>query len=124
MFTLTMRGDQKQKTLSVLGRFARSIWFFPVILLIPLVVATALQINGSSVRAYHQILYGKAVDQDLVANQPRPIRSDEWLVTTQQTIAQSKDNFSRINNHIGNGQDMSILDVPYKDWNIVFKPHN
>jgi hypothetical protein len=41
------------------------------------------------------------------------------------TIAQSKDAYRRVNNNLGNGEDTSvILDVPYREWSAIFKPHN
>ena len=103
-------------------RYLRSIWLFPSILAVIVVILSALQINGSSIGAYHSLFYGKAPDQSLLFNGPRPIRSDEWLVTTQKTIAQSESNFPRVNTHIGNGEDVSIMDVPYKEWSTVFRP--
>jgi hypothetical protein len=40
-------------------------------------------------------------------------------------MAQSANNYKRINGNIGHGEDMSlILDVPYKEWSQAFKPHN
>ncbi|TAH36653.1 hypothetical protein EYC59_00560 [Candidatus Saccharibacteria bacterium] len=75
--------------------------------------------------SYNSFFYGTAADQSLVAGTPRPIRSDEWVVNTQMTLAQSMDGFQRINTNIGNGQDMSVvLDVPYKEWSTIFRPHN
>lgn len=105
-------------------RFVQSVWLFPVLLLVPLFVLTGLKLSGTSIGAYYQLLYGTAPDKSLVANNPESIRSDEWLVNTQQTIAQAKNNFARVNKNIGSGEDMSIIDAPYKDWSIAFKPHN
>lgn len=106
-------------------QFINSVWFFPIILLIPLVVFTTFKISGSSIGYIHTILYGDIQkDPDLIANEPEGIRSDEWLVNTQETIMQAKDNFPEFNKDVGNGQDMSTVDVPYKNWSIIFKPHN
>lgn len=109
----------------LLVRLAKSIWFFPLILTIILVILTSLKISGSSIGIYNSFLNGKAEDSNLLANQPRSIRSDEWLLSTQMTLAQSNNNFRPINRNIGNGQDMAILlDVPYREWSVMFKPHN
>jgi hypothetical protein len=84
---------------------------------------TALRFNGSSIGVFHTYLYGNQNDPALVAGQPRDIRSDEWLVRTPKTIAQSNNQYSRIDNNIGNGEDESVsLDLPYKDWSTVFRP--
>ena len=61
----------------------------------------------------------------MIANHPQPIRSDEWLVGSQMILAQKNDNFARINKNVGNGEDVSlIIDVPYREWSVIFKPHN
>lgn len=104
----------------------KSIWLFPILLLIPLVLLTIFKISGSSHGFYYNYFYGDtSADPNLIAGKPRPIRSDEWLVNTQVTIAQASNNFERINDNVGNGQDMSlIIDAPYKDWSVIFKPHH
>jgi hypothetical protein len=103
----------------------RSVWFFPLLLLIPLLLFTALGISGSSVGVYHSMLYGDNIkDPSLLVGKPRPIRSDEWVVNTQQTIIQSQSGFPRVNKNIGDGEDVSVFDVPYKDWSTIFKPQN
>lgn len=106
-------------------RLIKSVWLFPVLLLFPLLVFTTQKISGSSVGVIHNILYGDEVkDHALKMGKPRDIRSDEWLVGTQQTIAQVESNFPRVNKNIGLGQDVSTQDLPYRDWSIIFKPHN
>ncbi len=106
-------------------KFFESVWLFPALLLIVLLLLTSLKISGSSIGIYHSYLNGSTKDAAVIANGPRPVRSDEWRFNTQMTIAQKNNHFQKINNHIGNGQDMSvILDVPYKSWSQVFRPHN
>lgn len=110
---------------SGLGRFLKSVWFFPSVGAVVVILLTLLQISGSSIGVYNTFFYGNRKDPDLLLNRPRPIRSDEWLTNTQMTIAQKNNGFARVNQNIGNGQDMSIiLDVPYKDWSTLFKPQN
>ena len=76
---------------------------------------TIFKISGTSIGIYHNYFYGKSPDSALLANKPRQIRSDEWLVNTQMIRAQSMSNYNETNKDIGNGQDMSlILDVTYK----------
>jgi len=106
-------------------RLFRSIWFFPFLLAAPLIVFVLFQVSGTSVGVYHDYFYGQSRDPSLLYGEPRPIRSDEWLVGAQLTTAQSRSNFPRVNQNFGSGQDMSIaVDVPYKDWSAVFKPQN
>lgn len=110
-------------------RLARGIWLFPAVLTAILLIFTAFGIHGSSIGVYHDYFHGQAgqqvEDKSLLYSQPRPIRSDEWLINSQMAIAQGNNDFARINDNIGNGQDMSLLsDAPYKEWSTVFKPHN
>jgi hypothetical protein len=107
-------------------RLLRSAWLFPVVLTVILVTLAVLKISGSSIGVYDSYFYGKThKDSALIAGQPRTIRSDEWVVTTQMTMAQKSDGFHQINSNLGRGEDMSVLlDVPYKDWSELFKPQN
>lgn len=109
-----------------LSRLMRSVWFFPALLVVILFCLTALRISGSSIGAYYNAFYGNnSKDPSLLLNHPEGIRSDEWLVTTQLTIAQSVAGYPRVNPNIDSGRDMSIVgDAPYKDWSTIFKPQN
>jgi hypothetical protein len=115
----------KSATNTVWVKFLHSVWLFPALLTIALILLTILRISGSSIGSYQAYFYGNTKDQHLILNQPQAVRSDEWLVNTQMTIAQSNNHYNRINHNIGQGEDMSVtLDVPYKDWSELFKPHN
>ena len=98
-------------------------FYFPLALLFVLVVLTLAKVSGSSLGFYDTYLYEK--DSLSHVNSYKAIRSDEWLVNTQMTIAQSAANYPLVNENIGDGQNMSlVIDVPYRDWSIIFKPHN
>lgn len=106
-------------------RLLNSVWLFPVILTIILLSLTVLKISGSSIGSYHQVFYGDTKDPSLLVNHPVNIRSDEWLVTTQLTIAQYVAGYPRVNPNIDSGRDMSVIgDAPYKDWSAAFRPQN
>lgn len=109
-----------------LKRFIRSVWFFPAVLAVPLIILTAFQIHGSSIGTYYKLFYGDSKnDPDIVLNRPQSIRSDEWLVNTQLTIAQKNNHFKRVNQNIGNGEDVSLTgEAPYKEWSTLFRPQN
>lgn len=115
-----------KKSKKFFWRLSKSVWFFPVVLLIPLIGLVSFKLSGSSVGIYHQVIYGQqAPDPDLLYGQPRPIRSDEWLVTSQLTLAQQKAGFPRVNPNLGSGRDLSVIgSIPYKDWSAAFKPEN
>ena len=98
---------------------------FPAVLTLIFISLVVLKINGSSVGLLHEIFYPNKKDPALLANQPRPVRWDEWNVGTLKTIAQNNHGFSVFNSNVGNGEDQSVLyDLPVKDWSILFRPHN
>ena len=102
-----------------------SAWAFPLGLLVIVCVLAAFRISGTSVGMYHQIFYGGTADARLLYGNPLPIRSDEWLVVTPLTVAQSRVDYQQVNPNIGSGLDASVLlDLPYKDWSAAFKPQN
>jgi hypothetical protein len=106
--------DVKTRIPTFLKRGSRSIWLFPAAATFILVALTIMQISGSSMGIYHTLFYGNSKDSSLLANEPQGIRSDEWLLNTQMTVAQKNNNFKRINSNIGNGEDLSVLvDAPY-----------
>jgi hypothetical protein len=107
-------------------RLINSRWAFPLALLVPLTLMTALRIHGSSIGLYNSYLHGPDYDDpDLIYGGPEPIRSDEWLVATPYIVSQAQNEYPRINEDIGRGQDMSVVvNVPYKEWSVLFKPQN
>lgn len=108
-----------------LHAFRRSVWFFPVVAGACLLLLTAFKISGTSIGIYHNLFYNGHKDTNLLTGVPRAVRSDEWLVNTEMTIAQSRAGFPQVNPNITGGRDMSLnLDVPYLDWSIIFKPQN
>lgn len=108
------------------GWLKTSVWVFPAVLLVLLIAFTVLRISGTSAGMYHERLYGPTQkDSSLIYGKPRAIRSDEWLATTQMIISQTKQDFPRVNQAMGDGQDLSLLpEIPMKDWSTIFKPQN
>jgi hypothetical protein len=110
----------------VIRKLIKSVWLFPLLLFVLLLLLTAFKVSGTSVGVYYSILYGSnQKDPNLLAGQPQPVRSDEYDVDTQMTIAQSVAGYPRINPNVQGGHDMSLIgDAPYKDWSAVFRPQN
>jgi hypothetical protein len=108
------------------NKYGKKPIIFPALLLIVIILISIFGISGSSVGTYDFNTFpNDNAKKDTILNSPQPIRSDEWLVNTQFVISQYNTGFPRINKSIGEGQDMSVvLDVPYKDWSIFFKPLN
>jgi len=74
---------------------------------------------------YQSFFYGNQKDSSLLVGAPQSVRSDEWLVNTELTIAQAQNGFPRVNPSIVGGRDMSLnIDVPYLDWSVFLKPQN
>ena len=118
---------REQKIVMIISKVPNYIWAkvksnpFPLTVILVFVLLTALGVSGSSMGAYDQMFLGKS--PGLLLGTPRPIRSDEWLVETQETLSQKVANYPAINKNIGTGQDMSmIIDVPFKGAFTVFKP--
>jgi hypothetical protein len=103
-----------------------SVWTFPLALTVCLLLLTCLKISGSSIGIYDGILGLPQSHRSMLANQPQVIRSDEWLVVSQLTIAQRYDHYQCVNPNIGNGENVSVIDagIPCKDWSAVFQPEN
>ncbi len=96
---------------------------FPSLIITAFLLLTALGISGSSMGAFDQIFIGHA--PGILAGSPKPIRSDEWLVESQETLIQRAANYPSVNDNVGLGQDMTmILDVPSRSIFSVFKPHD
>jgi hypothetical protein len=102
------------------------IYIFPAVLFLLLVVLTSLRLSGTSIGIYHEYLYGEtSKDPNLLFGKPQSIRSDEWLVNTQLTIAQEENGLKPLNDNFNNYKDMSLLgDSPYMGWSAIFKPQN
>lgn len=100
-------------------------WFFPIILVLLLLIAGILKISGSSIGEYYKFFYGDIKDNHLLFGTPQAIRSDEWLTVTPTTASQAANDYQVDNPDIGTGEDTSvILDVPYKDWLVLLRPWN
>ena len=83
----------------------------------------AFGLSGTSSGLLREYLYGPSEDPALIAGSPRPIRSDEWLVSTPVLLAQIAAGFPEINTNFAGGLDMSMVyDVPYWGWSVVLKP--
>ena len=117
--------SKKTKSKTAARKFLKSVWAFPVVLLLIVLLLTAFKISGSSVGMYHEFLYGtKSDDPDLLYGQPRSIRADEWQGATSMVVAQSERGFPSRDLTLPGGQDVSMsAAMPTKSWPMIFKPH-
>lgn len=111
------------KWINVIRKSVPNALIFPILIGLIVIVLSFLKISGTSMGVY-DYMFGAPTD-NLIAGEPRTVRSDEWIVNTPFIIAQYQDGYPILNKDVGHGQDMSIaLDVPYLDWSMVFKPQN
>lgn len=117
--------SENRAILLFLQSLIKSVWLFPVVLLLIISTLTVLKISGSSVNVYDQLLNYREGKDNTIYGEPRTVRSDEWLVNTPFTVSQSENNFPATNQDAVNGQDVSLgVDVPYREWSTLFKPQN
>jgi len=104
--------------------FKREYWF-PILLLGVFTVLVSLQIHGSSLGMYWWYFQGPdQPDPSLLYGTLRPIRSDEYRVSTPWILAQSQINFEEKNRLLGDGQSLILTDSPVFDWEAIFEPQN
>lgn len=99
---------------------------FPFAILLVFILLVCFRISGTSIGVYSDYFYGKgASDPALLYGKPQSIRSDEWLVSTQLTIAQSSNGYKAINTNFAEPKDLALItDVPSLDWSTIFRPQN
>ncbi|MFD1824943.1 DUF7657 domain-containing protein [Mumia zhuanghuii] len=96
---------------------------FPVLVLVVFAVAVVLGISGSSTGMWWR-LFGEGPDPDLIAGDPRAIRSDEWLVQGSWLLSQTSQGFPATNHVFPGGMDATVMnDAPSWDWSTAFRPH-
>jgi hypothetical protein len=83
----------------------------------------ALGISGTSSGA-HWSRFGVGADPQLLLGAPRPIRSDEWLVSQSWIVSQYQQGFPSENATLPGGMDATVLmELPNWDWSTLFRPH-
>jgi hypothetical protein len=83
----------------------------------------AFGVTGSSTGVVHSLIE-TGQDEDLLAGDPQPIRSDEWFVQTSWTISQVEQDLPLRNETFPGGMDATVQhDLPVRDWSTAFRPH-
>ena len=95
-------------------------WLPPVVAVALAVIVGGLGISGSSVGVYADA--NRGADDGVVVGEPRPIRSDEWLVRTPWMLARAAHDFSdELRGGVGR-HDMSVTDVPGGPADVLLRP--
>lgn len=97
-------------------------WFYPIVIIITVLILGILNIHGSSVGKYYQQLFPEEEDSALLFGSPRAIKSDQYLVELPNIISQDKNNESTINEDLGEGTNLGINSYPTKNIFTIFKP--
>jgi hypothetical protein len=98
--------------------------FTPLIVMAVLFLAlVATGVTGSSTGIVRDQI-SVARDNDLIAGEPRGIRSDEWFVQTTWIISQVEQGLPIVNESFPGGMDTTVQnDLPSWDWSTAFRPH-
>lgn len=95
-----------------------------LILAAVLVGLVAFGFTGSSTGIMHSAISSTPDDDDLIAGEPQPIRSDEWFVQTTWTISQVEQGLPLRNETFPGGMDATVQhDLPSSDWSAALRPH-
>ena len=99
-----------------------SLWF-PALLLVVFILLVVFGVSGSSTGVYWSY-FGTGQDPALLLGEPRPIRSDEWLVQSSWVMSQYQQGFGTFNQTLPGGMDATVQnDLPTLDWSTIFRPH-
>jgi cytochrome bd-type quinol oxidase subunit 2 len=86
-------------------------------------VLVGLGVSGSSTGMFWSI-FGEGTDHNLIAGEPRAIRTDEWFVQSSWVVSQYASDFAVDNGSFPGGADSTIQnDAPSWDWSTLFRPH-
>lgn len=96
----------------------------PAVMFVGFLVMVGLGISGSSTGIFWDTFGTGAPDPDLLAGEPRGIRSDEWLVQSSWVVSQAQQGFGAVNGTLPGGMDATVQnDLPSWDWSSIFRPH-
>ena len=87
-------------------------------------LGVALELNGSSVGVWHQLLKEPGPIRGLIFSAPRTIRVDEWGVWTPSALSQARQKppFPIENPNLGAGRSPLLMNVPVKHYTTCFRP--
>ncbi|HLW35905.1 MAG TPA: hypothetical protein VKS98_09620 [Chthoniobacterales bacterium] len=87
-------------------------------------IGVALELNGSSVGVWHNLLKEPGPVRGLIFSVPRTIRVDEWGVWTPSALSQARQHppFPIENANLGAGRSPLLMNVPVKHYTSLFRP--
>lgn len=88
------------------------------------VLAVALQIHGSSVAVWKNVLNDASSPSGVLFSTPKSVRTDEWLAWTPAVLAQALHDppFPVENANIGGGKTPLLVNLPVRHYSMFFRP--
>lgn len=106
-------------------RLLRSIFLFPLCLLVFVIVMTILNVSGSSVGVYGVSAGQTPEESGLITGVVRPIRSDEWLVRTPWLMSQIHNGLpTQTKSGFGPVDAGVVGDLPTRSLDLLVRPHH
>ena len=89
-----------------------------------LAVETTLAIHGSSVGLWNKLDPGRSPNAGVLAGTPRPIRVDEWGLTTPAVVSRTSANppYSVTDDRWGAGKTPLVMSLPARHWSMLVRP--
>ncbi|MCD7101234.1 DUF7657 domain-containing protein [Pseudoclavibacter sp. 13-3] len=97
--------------------------WFPGLLVGAACVLVMFGISGSSTAAWASY-FGDQAGVTVLAGEPRPIRSDEWMIQSGWVVSQYQLGFPVMNGAFPGGvNSLMYNDAPTLHWSMAFRPH-
>jgi hypothetical protein len=98
--------------------------FFPIAVILGVILLTSLRLSGSSLALYETSSGESASSAGVVFGEPRPVRSDEWLVRAPWFLNQLKNGLPTVSESGIGSHDLGVSgDLPVKSLDLLIKPH-
>ncbi len=108
-----------------LVRFDFRVFLLIFILVLMFVLAVAFRIHGSSMGAWDTFQpAGREEKTGIILGWAKPIRSDEWMVSTPWALSQSKLGYPVKNENVGANNDPLFTNIPVRHFTTIFRPQN
>ncbi|KAB1663012.1 hypothetical protein [Pseudoclavibacter sp. CFCC 13611] len=97
--------------------------WFPILIVATAGVLVTFGISGSSTTAWASY-FGDQEGAAVLAGEPRPIRSDEWMIQSGWVVSQYQLGFPVMNGAFPGGVNALMYnDAPTRHWSMAFRPH-
>ena len=106
-------------------RFDYRVFLLIFILVLMFVLAVAFRLHGSSMGAWDTVQPGGREEKTgIILGWAKPIRSDEWMVSTTWTLSQAKLGYPLKNENVGANNDPLFTNIPVRHFTTIFRPQN